>query len=235
MKAAALIALALVTATPALADTITQTFDLDYIFDPNDKDFSPPTATFNTFDTMGGTRELVGVTFSSHINAGMDVTVQNWDATPYAAGTWSCEIVGSILAFFQENNGVFGPSTGLGGLFIEGLTGDLGAGDGVGFPFGNPSEIVVTASVQDTINSSTSFGSDTFDYFSAGGSFDILMPTFSEFLLTPPDKGGFGIFGGPSGGYQNGTLTLTYQYRNVPTPAGASLLAVGALGAARRR
>lgn len=231
-----LIVLCLAAAAPlALGDTVTQTFNYSYDGDLYDPNFSFPTTSFDTFDTMGGTRQLTGVSVHSSIDASMTVTIENYDDTPYDAGTWYAEVTASLLLVCFDNNGVDGPNFGLGGLYIADITGDLSAGTG-GFPFGTPGDVKVTAFTSGHIETTRAANTSDFGYFTSGGSFDVALPLLTElFLSTPPAGGGFGIFGGPSAMAQTGAITLTYEYTTVPAPA--TVPAIGCLGllATRRR
>lgn len=226
--------LVLAACAPAtLGATLTQTYNVDYDGDLMDPGFAFPTTTFQTFDDMGGTRQLTGITLDAQIDASMTVLIQNFDTVAYESGDWSAEITASFLAVFFDNNAIDGPTVGFGGLYVVGVTGYLSAGTG-GFPFGTPGEDTVTASTSGTISSHVSIDPSYAGYFSSGGTLDVSLPLLSEFLLTPPaGGGGFGIFGGPSAVAQHGTISLTYEY--VPAPASAGVLALGGLVATRRR
>ena len=217
-------------AAPALAgdNTVTQNLSIDWSFDTGLE-----VGMFDAFDTAGGTRELIGVSASIDANAAWGVTALNYAPTGFEAGEWFADGFANFNMFFGEFDG---PNVEriAGGVGFTGLTGNLGAGSGDPI-FGQPGDPVV---------------SDTFDGF-IGNFFDLDAAEFAVFeggpvqarLLAFTDA----TVDGPNGPPGNiniqtdsltavGTMTLTYQYRVVPAPAGLALLgALAPIGLRRRR
>jgi hypothetical protein len=233
MKAtSALIALTLACGSALAQNTQVETYDLDYAFDfVANPDQAPAMATFAGFDSMGGTRQLTGVVLRTQISAGMDVVVENYDTMAYSAGEWSGTFSLSLLASFQDE----GPIVSMGGLVIEGITGDLSAGTG-GFPFGSPGDVTANASIDDFINFSRPAPDSSLGYFASGNDLSMMIFTLSDFFyMQPPGSDQFNALAFAESGYFDGTLSLEYSYEVVPAPASAGLLAGLGLVATRRR
>ena len=229
----------------AQSETTSQTFDLAI-------EATPAFLPFNKFDTMGGTRELTGVTLSLDVTATATVTVENYTTNPVAAGTYLLE--GAANFVFQAgeaNDGGGGedgrggsgggpPFFGLGGIGFDPISDALPAGveDPGGGPFG-PGVIPGTIDVAfgGTINSVLPADPSSFDAFIGTGTFTGIYGVFQDILVSG-GPGGFGSIGGFVSRFdQSGTLTITYDYVNVPSPAGttAMLLGLSGLGLRRRR
>lgn len=231
----AAILVAAAAATASAENTITQTFNFDW---DSSQPFLMPT--FDAFDTMGGTRELTRVSLSTQASMTIDITIENYDAVPYDAGTWTAGVSQSAVLFFQgddgggDDDGESAPGFGLGGVFAGGITGDLSAGDG-GFPFGTPGDVKVVTSASDSFSTVRDADASSFDFFSSGEPLTALLGTLSDAFVDVPGGGGGGIFINITDTAMSGSISLVYEYALIPAPGGLALLGAGALVASRRR
>ena len=210
------------------ADVVEQAFT--YSWTSNDSEL--PVFSFEAFDDMGGARQLTGVTLGFAGSVTMEITAQTYDPFPLAAGEWSVEASHSVVPYFNGGDDGVELLLGLGGQSAAGITGDLGAGSG-GFPFGEPGTPYVFSETIDFTNV-VALDSSYFEAFSTGGPHGGFMNGFFDAVVTPPDNGQFvEVFARFLG--QEGTFTLTYEYTNVPAPAGLALLGLGGLAVRRRR
>jgi hypothetical protein len=210
----------------AHADAIDQSFT--YEWTSNDPDL--PAFSFEAFDDMGGTRKLTGVHLGFEGTIVMELTAQTYDPVPLSAGEWFAEASHTVVAYFNGGDDGVELLQGLGGQWLAGVTGDLGAGTG-GFPFGEPGTPYI---VTDTLLLSNVVEVDNslFADFSGDGPLEGFMAGFFDAVVTPPDSGQMiEVF--PSFLSQSGSVTLTYEFVNVPTPGALALL--GAFGVAARR
>lgn len=208
----------------ARADVIDQTFNYSWTSaDPRLAEFS-----FQPFDSMGGTRILTGVRLGFEGTIAMEITARTYDPVPLFAGEWSAEASHSVISYFNEIE-VF---QGLGGQWMDGITGDLGAGSG-GFPFGDPgTPYVVSDSVFHSLT--VELDSSVFADFSGTDPLVGFMDAFTDTVVTPPNSGQYvEVFASMLA--QDGALTLTYEYTTVPAPAGLAMLGVCGLAGMRRR
>lgn len=226
IKTTALFALA-ATAMPALAGgTVSQTasFDWDGLGDWD-------IASFDAFDDAGGTRQLTGVNYTLTADTRWDVTAYNYSPTPFGPDDWFADGFINFNTLFGEFDG---PNAERVNGFLEflGFTGELGAGSGD--PFGSPGDPSVSGSF---------YGALVADY-------DLDASEYAVFLSDPVRTRLISFFDvtidGPNGApgiifvetdllSVTGSITLTYHYADVPAPAGAALLALTGLTAARRR
>ncbi|MFK7883840.1 MAG: hypothetical protein AB8F26_06625 [Phycisphaerales bacterium] len=188
--------------------------------------------TFDAFDDAGGTRELTGVGFELNAFADWDVTALNFDTMEFETGEWFANGLTNFNVLFGD----FGPDSVeriSGAVSFNGLTGALGAGSGS--PFGPPGDPVVSDSFSGFIGSAMDLDADEFSAFTNGPVSTNLI-SFTDITIDGPN-GAPGIISVNTDALtSSGSLTLTYQYRNVPTPAAGAILGiVGLLGARRRR
>lgn len=221
LTAAAAIAATAIAST-ASADVVTQTRFYDWSLPAG-----PATLTFNQFDDQGGDRVLEAIRMRFDGDVAMEVVVENYGTDSFESGEWFLEATHSVVAFFQDG----GPTVGLGGIALDGITGDLGAGSGS--PFGAPGDPVVIESFGDTVSVDRDIDGGFFDYFSGDGSVSALMAAFSDFLVTPPANGNAIISAFSNEASHNGVVTLEYEFSVIPAPAAGLLLA--GLGFAGRR
>lgn len=224
MKTAALPLLALAAAAgTARADVIDQSFSYEWTSNDIQHAFS-----FEPFDTIGGTRQLTGVRLGFEGTVTMEVTAQTYDPFPLSAGEWSAEASHTVVAYF--NGGGLDLLQGIGGQWLDGITGDLGPGGGWGEP-GTP--YIVTDSV--FFSNTVDIDSSQFAGFSGNEPLTGFMDGFTDVVVTPPDNGQW-VDAFASFLAQEGTVTLTYEYVNVPGPGVLAGLGVcGIVGARRRR
>lgn len=209
----------------AQADIITQEFSYEWSTDDaNAAEFS-----FQPFDDMGGSRTLTSVRLAFDGRITMEVTAQTYDPNELLEGEWSAEASHSVLAYF--NGGGLDLLQGVGGQFLDGITGYLGPGSG-GFPFGEPGTPYI---VSDTVplQNEVEVSSSQYAAFSGNDPLTGSMAAFFDAVVTPPSNGQIvDVFASLMA--QDGTLSLVYEY-TVPSPAGLALLGAGGLGVLRRR
>lgn len=249
-----LILAALAAAAPlANAATETQTVNFSHGFDGE-------IVTFQKFDTMGGTRQLTGLTLSYDQQIDIGFHVESNGYTDLAAGDWETSIAyNSLHQMGLVDNDPNPPFIGPGAAFEGGITADLAASDG----YNGTGADTYTGSVNSgpfnvtyDYDSSTPFGIDMLDTFTGSGDLDTFFSGFSEifggFINDPgwivdpnnPPEGPFmPPFEQPYYGFfvtldtltHAGTITVSYDYEIVPAPASVGLLALGGLVATRRR
>jgi hypothetical protein len=207
------------TAGMAHAEVIEQSFS--YLWTSNDP---LPEFAFQAFDDMSGTRDLVSVRLGFEGTIQMELTARTYEDA-LGAGEWFVEATHTVVAYFND-----GPELlqGLGGQWLADVTGDLGAGNN-GEP-GTPHIVLDTYELLSVIEVDSSFYPD----FHGDGMLGGIMAGFYDGVVTPPDNGQY-VEVLPSFLSQDGTVTLMYEYVNVPGPGG--LAALGACGFAigRRR
>ena len=204
-------------ATAVEGGEITQTIiDESVLGPPSELQFEPFRETFDD----GKRRTLTAVELSYEGEASMEVVIENFDTTPYDEGEWSYDFYHSVLFAFDSKEGYEdgGPFSFIGGLAIEGISGDLSAGDGGGFPFlqGTPGDVVVTDSTSGLLNASLMIEGWN-DYFIGEETLNAKIGSFTEGLLTSPPlpNGSASINGRITDLEQTGTLELTYLYQVV--------------------
>ncbi len=217
------------------------------------------------FDTMGGTRQLTGLSLSYDQSISYDITIESNGYTAVEAGDWEAWISYSSIHQFglisdgrggddNDNNPPFiGP--GAAGAFD--MTSALGASDGFNGTGDDTyhkqvSEQFVFQSGYDT---STIFGQRMLDTFTGT---DVLSTVFGGFVeggggwnvdpgwvVDPnnPPEGDFGPFEDPYYGFfmtfanfqHSGTITVDFEYTTVPAPSGLLVLSGVGLFGVRRR
>jgi hypothetical protein len=203
----------------AHADVIEQSFA--YRWTSNDP---LPEFAFQAFDNMGGSRRLTSVRLGFEGNLEMELTAQTYESALHA-GEWFVEATHTVVAFFNE-----GPDLlqGLGGQWLADVTGELGAGSN-GQP-GAPYIIRDARELSSIVEVDRSFYPD----FRGTGLLGGIMAGFYDGAVTPPQNGQYvEVF--PSFLSQDGKVTLTYEYVNVPAPSGLAALAVCGFAVGRRR
>ena len=209
-------------AAAAHADTISQT--VDYTYDINQPGLTP--VAFDGFDSSLGTLTDVSVTFDGELS--MTVFAENFDTTPYDAGTWSLEASHTVLLSLGA-----APLVGLGGQSDAGITGFLAAGMGGG-PFGGiPGEPHVSSQTIDHMFT-RAYDSSNFGAFIDAGTMSGTVGPFTDLFLIPPPGAGF-IGTGFDVLSQDGSLTLQYTFDPIPAPGVGAVAALGALTMTRRR
>lgn len=242
------VAVMLVSLAPvaALADVISHNVPFDY--NANDGITFP---VLQGFDTLGGTRELRGVTFDFHHGFELEVFAESTGPTPVSAEDYSVSI--SYISLFQL--GLAGgkqdpPFLGPGAFFLENASGDLGAFDGVP---GNDGPDSFRRSYTDAFTITQVYGledQDVLDAVRDAGELTTVLGGFTEFFFGwfsdpnwPLPPGGFPEYPTDAALWVStpsfrhfGSIDVTYEYVNVPGPAGAATIGVlCSLGALRRR
>ena len=244
-------------ASMASGDVITQVVSFDAGFEGD-------IISFEKFDTMGGTRELTGMSLSYDQTISLDLMIQSNGYTALNAGDWLLNAGYMSLHQFgvieEGGDGEPGlPFIGPGAVF-DNVTGDLGISDG----YNNGGIDTQLTTITDSFVFNAAYdGSDAFDLrmfeaFSGTGQLDTFMGGFIELFFqwkndpnwvvdpnNPPDGpfgGGpfdpppyYGIFVEIMDLSHSGDITVTYEYANVPSPAGLGLFVGAGLMAGRRR
>ena len=219
---------------------------------------------FEKFDTMGGTRELTGLSLSYDQTISLDLQAQSNGYTALNAGDWLLDTGFISLHQFGlvEGRGGDGdpgpPFIGPGAIF-DTVTSDLGVSDG----YNNGGIDTMQFNISDSFifeaeyDGSTEFDQRMFEAFTGTGSLDTFLGGFIEGFfqwvndpnwVVDPDNPPDGPFGGPFGGdpfygifvdylalSHSGDITVTYEYATVPAPTSAGVLAIAGLVATRRR
>jgi len=205
----------------SLGDVITQ--NSDYFWDVQ-KANAPAPLSFQAFDTMGGTRELTGVSVSLESFYSLEMIAENGENYAITANDWFVEAaVFNNLSFNGQS--VFGlGSAGYGPMSV-----DLAAADGVE-QFGDDS---VFWSFKDSMSAQRDLQGFQMGAFIGSGEMEADIYPFLS-LLIPPPAPFFDLW--IHNHYHQGTIGLTYQYTTVPAPAGTALLfGAGFIGLRRRR
>tara|TARA_R110002073_G_scaffold118918_1_gene258833 strand:+ start:783032 stop:783823 length:792 start_codon:yes stop_codon:yes gene_type:complete len=228
-------------------------------------DFEGTFINFDRFDTMGGTRELTGLSLSYDQSISMDLLLESNGYSELNAGDWELDTgYFSIHQFGLATDGRGGdgsgspPFIGIGGT--GGLvTADLGISDGYNGTGVDTYQTTLSSSfVYDVeYDASTEFGQRMLDTFTGQGQLETYLGGFIEGFFqwindpnwvvdpnNPPD-GPFGGIFDPDPYYgifltygellHSGDITVEYEYSVVPAPAGLSLLAGAGLFSMRRR
>lgn len=217
---------------------------------------------FQQFDTMGGTRELTGLSLSYDQTITLDLLIQSNGYTALNDGDWLMDAgYLSIHQFGLAEEGGDGepgpPFIGPGAVFDQ-VSGDLGISDG----YNNGGIDTLNAIITDSFvfnasfDGSTEFDQRMFDAFTGPGTLETFMAGFSElffqwindpnWIVDPnnPPEGPFdgpfidpfyGIFVDLQSLSHSGAITVNYEFTTVPAPSALALLAGAALGTTRRR
>lgn len=244
--------MAMLAAGAVSAQTETQIVPFDY--DPN-IDFAFPE--FQQFDTMGGTRELIGVTLSYDQTISFTARLEQNSPVELEEGVFFADIV--YLSLHQLGTVDDNPDAPFLG---PGAAGDvyspaLGASDGYN---GSGPDTFTAMFESGMFNFTAEYAAGTdqdyIDVFIGDGTLTTVLGGFTEIFggynsdpgfpdvdpNNPPD-GPFFPFQDPYYGVfveiptlrHQGTITATFEYRVVPAPASLAMLGIGALGAMRRR
>ena len=235
---------ATVTSPIATADSFTQvvTFDVDPLV-------GVAFPELQRFDTLGGTRELTGVTFTLRQNLALELYFESTGPTALSAGDFSLDFTyATLVQLGLANDEEAPPLFGTGGFFVDGVTGDLAAYDGE--PGGDGADTFRVA-YHDAFVAQLDFSPTDADVFAAvtgSGSLTTVFGGVSELLFQWNNDPGWTT--PPSGAPEYptdaaiwvtatefrhfGEIEVRYDYVTVPEPTTALLLAV-AVGAVRRR
>ncbi|XHC25015.1 MAG: hypothetical protein ACFHWZ_07585 [Phycisphaerales bacterium] len=211
----------------AHAGEISQSVDVNITPDAPIQEF-----VLNGFDTMGGNRVLTGVRYQLQTSMSAEFTVLNYSDFPIPAGEWQA-LPGFSMFFTADEPGGDGEDSifgGIGGIGFDPLTGDLPAGSGDPI-FGEPGRLEFS----DTGTLESDFlddGEVARNFFSTH---ETIASTLAPFSF--PE-----IFGPPGANIalesqvtQTGTLTVIYEFTEIPAPGAAALFGLAGLGATRRR
>lgn len=244
--------IAMLAAGTASAQTETQIVPFDY--NPN-VDFAFPE--FSKFDTMGGTRELTGVTLSYDQSISFTAKLEQNSPVALDAGVFFVDIV--YLSLHQlgtvdddPNPPFLGP-----GAAGDNYSPALGASDGYNGSGPDTYEALFDSGMFNFTAEYNPTDHQAFlDVFIGQGTLTTVLGGFTELFggynsdpgfpdVDPnnPPQGPFSPFEDPYYGVfvdfpeirHQGTITATFEYQMVPAPASLALIGVGALGATRRR
>ena len=192
------------------------------------------TFSLDGFDSQEGNRTLTGVRFQLDTEFHADLTAQNFSDFPIASGDW--EVLPGFTMFFTaeptgrgDDGG--GPSifAGIGGIGFDSFTGDLPAGSGG--PFGAPGTLDFERSGQLT-SDFLDDGESALSFFSQFSEITSSLSPFSFPELFGPPGANLGLAADIT---QTGTLTVVYEFTEIPAPGAAALIGLAGLGATRRR
>ncbi len=205
----------------ASAGEIVQTYN----YDLNGTIFTNDSFGMDSFDTMGGTRELTDIKINLDGTYAVVLSAENEEETPIGADEYFFEGFVAITLDIAglSTGGIW--SQGWGGLSADLAANDANPGSGPDYHewnFGG-------AQTQELFFNDTFFAAFTTN---GAGTIDGTLGVFTDLLLTPPPP-----FFSPNfdSHHSAGTFSLTYIYDTVPAPSGVSVLALAGLGAARRR
>ncbi|GAB5496790.1 MAG: hypothetical protein Phyf2KO_18700 [Phycisphaerales bacterium] len=205
--------------------TITQT--RDFFFDAVTLN-EPVPLSFDAFDTMGGTRQLTGVSFAAQSSFSLEIIAENGEDFAINSDEWFFEAaIFNNLSFNPDQPGevnVFG----LGGVGYGPLSADLAPSDGV--------EQEGPDSVFYSFKDEYSGFRDALPFqvssFEGSGQLDAEIYPFLSLTLPPPPPF-FDLW--ITNHINFGTVELTYSYTEIPAPSSACLIAGAGLVASRRR
>jgi hypothetical protein len=235
----------LVAIAPAVAhaETLTQTVPFDY-----DANFGVTFPVVQGFDTLGGGRELVGVTFDFHHNFELDLFMESTGPTAVSDGDFLLDLFYVTLYQLGEAGKGNPPVLGPGALFVGGVSGDLAAYDGIP---GNDGPDSFRRSYTDAFTLTQTYTlaePDVLAALTAIGPITTVLGGFTELFFAWVNDPNWPI---PPGGVPQypddaalwvstpvfrhfGDIVITYEYNNVPEPATIAPLAALALLARRR-
>jgi hypothetical protein len=227
----------------AIADIATQTVPFDY-----DVASGIAFPLVERFDTLGGARQLQGVTFEFRHNFAVDVYVESTGPTPVGADDFALSV--SSFGIFQLGEAHEDPPfLGPGGFFVKNASGDLGAYDNVP---GNDGPDSYRRSFTDVFTAIQEYGPAEPDVLAAvtgSGTLTTVLGGFTELFFGWNNDPNWPV---PPGGVPEyptdaaiwvstptfrhfGEIVITYEYANVPAPAGAAAFAFLAAGSLSRR
>lgn len=236
----------------ASAQTVTQVVPFDY-----DVNVDVAFPEFELFDTMGGTRQLTGVTLSYDQSISITTRIEQNSPIAIAADNFYAEI--SYISLHQlglADDNPNAPFLGPGAAGASVVAPELAPSDGYN---GTGPDSYVETIDSGMFNFTAVYDSSNQNYldvFTGQGTLTTLLGGFSEIFggynedpgfpdvdpNNPPD-GPFFPFQDPYYGvfvelpsiHHQGTITATYEYELVPAPASVSLAGLAAFGLTRRR
>ncbi len=157
--------------------------------------FNGTNINFEQFDTMGGTRELTGLSLSYNQNISLDMTIQSNGYTALSEGDWSADVgYLSIHQFGLADDGGTQPRGGDGnpgppfigpGAIFDIISGDLGISDG----YNNGGIDTMHANISDSYTFNANYdGSDEFsqrmfEAFTGPGTLETFYGGFIELFF----------------------------------------------------
>ncbi len=157
--------------------------------------FNGTNINFEQFDTMGGTRELTGLSLSYNQNISLDMTIQSNGYTALSEGDWSADVgYLSLHQFGLADDGGTQPRGGDGnpgppfigpGAIFDIISGDLGISDG----YNNGGIDTMHANISDSYTFNANYdGSDEFsqrmfEAFTGPGTLETFYGGFIELFF----------------------------------------------------
>lgn len=216
---------AISTASAHAQQTITQS--RDYVFNVQVAN-TPVAFSFDAFDTMGGTRQLTGVSISASSDFSLEMIAENAEDYAITSDDWFFE-----AAIF--NNVVFNPEQsdevaifGLGGVGYGPLSADLDASDGVD----QKGLDAIFYSYKDSYAGFRDALPFQISNFEGSGQIDAEIYPFLSLAISAPAPF---IDLWITNHLNSGSVELTYTYTTVPAPTSACVIGGAALLATRRR
>ncbi|GJM19333.1 MAG: hypothetical protein DHS20C14_15460 [Phycisphaeraceae bacterium] len=205
----------------AHAGEIVQTYD----YTLNGLIFTNDSFTMDSFDTMGGTRQLTDIKVNIDGQYTIEHFVENLEDRAITADEYFFE------PFVATTLNLAGLSTGaIASVGWGALSTDLEAADGVEGSGADYYQWNFGGGISNELYFLETF----FPAFETNGAGTIegTLGVFNDLLLTPPPP----LFDvGTQNHSHTGSFTLTYIYDTVPAPGTAGVLALAGLAAARRR
>lgn len=211
--------IAAATCSPAVADL--ESHEVAYTWSVLDGN-EPTTLTFPLFDTMGGVRQLTGVTVGLEGALTLDMNAENQEEESVGEGEWFVESALFMQLAFDTLD--LGGVTGVGlGVFSA----DLGANDGIK---GSGPDFVKW-SYDDDVSALVEILEGDFGAFEGEGDLGAeLYPFLSLALSAPPPL----VFVDVADHQHSGAVTLTYEFVTVPAPGALGVLGLGLVWRRRR-
>lgn len=240
LKRSLSVALLVAGAPSVVAGTVSQTVPFDY-----DAEAGVTFPVLQGFDTLGGTRQLTGATFEFDHNFELELYLESTGPTALSADDFALDV--SYFTLFQLGTGDDPPFFGAGALFVDDVSGDLAAYDGVP---GNDGADSFRTSATRAFTVTQAFGPADPAFLNAVTDVGPLTTVFGGFMelffewFNPPDwpfpPGGVPEYPDDAAVWVSvphfrhfGEIVITYEF--VPEPATALPLAGLALLARRRR
>lgn len=216
------LAMTLALAGTAFADVETQQFEYAWsVADGNE----PAALSFAAFDTMGGMRELTGVSFAIDGSFGLGLSVENLEEAAIGEGEWFVE--SAVLMNMEVGALALGAIDAVG---FPAFSADLAGNDGVA----GQGDDFVAWSYAEGVAGSIDIQPQDFGVFEGGGMISgELYPFLSLAISAPPPL--FDLFVDQH--EHAGAITLSYEFTVVPAPGAAAvgIACVGGLAWRRRR
>ncbi len=207
-------------AIPAAADIQSQ--QVEYSWDVQAAN-EPAVLQFSAFDDMGGTRLLTGVNVSLEGFYSLNMLAENLEEEAITSDQWFVEAATLMQVGFGE--------LALGALDVLNfglLSADLAANDGVALE--GPDSVFWA--FKGEVSGEANILPEDFTAFTRGDFISADLYPFLSLAITPPPPL-FDLY--ITDHIHFGSLTLNYEYTDVPAPSALSLLSITGVACMRRR